>query len=452
MIRVRYIFRMFILGAFLTISLSTFANGEMPGESFPDDPHTGSHFAADYAEDAIDEFIARLQSEGEPGQQAADPAWQPGFSQKLANRFEAAPAKVIVLIVVFIFLVIMMLTLAMIIMINRAQKANQRKLAAQLKSTYQEQLADYLFGDEEKPIEFKGINQPFNRQIFINELLDFHNNLHGEMATRLRDLYFNLGLYQDSLKKVTRKRWDIKSKGFREVSQMDVKEAVGEIARHINSKHPLLRTEAQVALVKLSDTEPLAFLDDLKYELSLWEQVNIVSVLDYHQITIDSFQRWLWVANESVVSFALKMIGMQKHTQSAPDIIPLLEHPNAQIRLHAIEALGRLEMPEYMEALKDCYLREVAVEPRSDDAFYHINITKNRAAAVKAISLMATASDLDFLKQILKQEPEFDILMMTARTIAEIDPLQLRHLEHIYPEASPQLKRIVDNIIQTQVS
>lgn len=447
MIRAKYIFRMLIMGALFTTLFLQPVVGNMPGEMFPKDQN---HFAPDYEEDAIDAFIARLQSEGDPGQQGDHPE-AASLSQRLAARFEAAPIKVVMLVVALLFLFLMMITLALIIMINRSRKASQRKLAAQLKSTYQEQLADYLFGDEEKPVEFKGINNNFNREIFVNELLDFHNNLHGEMAIRLRDLYFNLGLYKDSLKKVGRKRWDLKSKGFREVSQMDVKEAVEEISRHTNSPHAMLRMEAQVAMVKLSEEDPLSFLDDLKYDLSIWEQINIMNVLDYHQINIDSFQRWLSVANDSVVCFALKMTGLLKHSHAAPDIVPLLEHPNPQVRLYAIEALGRLEMPEYLDALKDSYQREVTDGPKPHNAFYHINITKNRAAAVKAISLIATTAEIDFLKHILHQEGEFEILMMTAQTIAAIDPGALHHLEAIYPDASPQLRRIIDNVTQTQV-
>lgn len=373
------------------------------------------------------------------------------LQQRIFKEYQTANLKTKILIVVILYLAISLFALFLIIMITRTRKNRRRKQAEKAKTTYQEELTNFLFGEENQPYDFTGINHSFNRDIFVNELLSLHNNLHGETATRLRDLYFNLGFYKDSLTKVNKRRWDIKAKGFREVAQMDVKDAIKEITHHINSKNPVLRMEAQVALVKLTDEDPLHFLDDLKYELSLWEQVNIVNTLDYHQITIESFQRWLMVQNDSVVSFAAKMTGVFKHSHAAPALIPLLEHPNAIVRLNAIEALGRLEMPEYLEDLKRAYTRELPVEPKKNDAFYHLNVTKNRKAVVKAISVMATQAELPFLTSILETDDDFDILFLTTQTVASFKPGGMAVLNALFFNASADLKRIIENVKKNQV-
>jgi hypothetical protein len=373
-----------------------------------------------------------------------------GFSpvRWFVETYEQARLRVKILIVILTYLLISLIALFLIIIINRTIKTRQRRQAEKMKHTYQEELTTFLFGEDDQPFEFTGINYNVNRDIFINELLSLHNNLSGEAATRLRDLYFNLGLYKDSLSKVNNSRWDIKAKGFREVAQMDVKDGVKQISKHINSKNPVLRSEAQVSLVKLTDDDPLYFLDNLEFELSMWEQVSIANTLDYHQINIDSFERWLTSNNDSVVIFATRMTGLNKHTHAAPSVAALLEHPNPVVRYYAIETLGLLELPDYLNDLKQTYEREHPVEPKKGDAFYHLNVGRNRRAVIEAIEPIATVGDIDFLVNVLQKEKDFDTLFAAAKVLAGIRPEGPQRLENIYQSADHQLRKIIENVKQ----
>ncbi|MBW6479266.1 MAG: HEAT repeat domain-containing protein [Bacteroidales bacterium] len=306
--------------------------------------------------------------------------------QRIFTIYMEAPLKVKVLLVILAYLVFSLFVLFLVILINRQIKTRRRLRDRNLKQEYQEQLADFLFNDEVETIEIKGINNKINRQLFIDELRFLHSNLYGETASKLRDLYFNMGLHKDSLRKVYSKRWHTKSKGFREVAQMDVKDANDYIAGFTNSKNPIIRVEAQVAMVKLAEEEPLGFLDNLTYEMSEWEMINIYDTLIYHQINIDSFEPWLESSNDSVVVFALRMIMLFKHVQSIPKVRQLLFHEHPVIRLAATKALKPLEPEECIPDLKLLYrdetyrLQEILKE-------FEENAKKKKRGLIEARSL-----------------------------------------------------------------
>ncbi|MBW6496777.1 MAG: HEAT repeat domain-containing protein [Bacteroidales bacterium] len=369
--------------------------------------------------------------------------------QKFVTRYQQASLKVKILVGIVVYLIFSLTLLLLFILINRTIKTRERKQASNIKSIYQDELTNFLFGEEDQTFEFTGINHEINRDIFINELLSLHNNLFGEAANRLRDLYFNLELYKDSLRKVNYRNWSLKAKGFRELAQMDVKDANRNIAKYINSRNEMLRMESQQALVKLNEEDPLGFLDDLKYELTEWEQVNILDTLDYHQIYIESFDRWMTSENDSVVIFATRLAGHYKHIHSWPQVLNLLEHKNPKVRQFAIKTLDLLEVAENAGPLKEIYQQDQRLEEKDDDAFYNLNMDRNRLAAIEAMAAIATPADLPFLEQVLKTEKKFRILKRAVAITAGIKPGGPELLDQVFESADPELRKIIEITKQT---
>ncbi len=369
--------------------------------------------------------------------------------QKFKNQYQQAGLKVKILVVIVIYLLFSLMMLLLYILINRTIKTRERKQASEIQGIYQDELTGFLFGEENQTFEFTGINHEVNRDIFINELLSLHNNLYGEAATRLRDLYFNLELYKDSLRKVNNRKWNVKAKGFRELAQMDVKDANRSISKYINSRNGILRMESQLALVKLNEEDPLGFLDNLKYELTEWEQVNIHNTLEYHQIYIESFDRWMTSENHSVVIFATRLAGLNKHIHSWPQVLNLLEHENPKVRQYAVKTLDMLEVAENAGPLKEIYEQDQRLEEKNDDAFYNLNMDRNRMAAIEALASIATPADLPFMEKVLKTEKDFKILKRAVAITAGISPGGPELLDQVFDRADPELRKIIEITKQT---
>lgn len=385
--------------------------------------------------------------------------------EDLRIRFLQASLKVKILVVILIYLVVSILVLFISILINRQIKTRQRRKTKELKDEYQEQLASFLFDDEVEKIEFRGINKKSNRQIFIDELMDLHNNLHGEVSDKLKDLYFNLELHKDSLKKVYNRRWYLKTKGFGELAQMDVKDANDKIIGYTNSDHPVLRMEAQVAMVKLAEERPLSFLDNLEHELSYWEQINIYDTLVFHQISVDSFEEWIDSKNPSVVVFCLRMIGLFKHVHSGPKVREMLFSDNPEIALAAVQAMKSLEMAEYIEDLKVLYRSEtlklinILENQREDESEKEIRSLddllprKIRYEIVKALAPMASAGEVSFLQQVvLEAENSYKIRLLAISILYSIRPEGEKSIDVMLNGDDELVKKMINNVKQNQES
>ncbi len=387
--------------------------------------------------------------------------------QRARSIYIHAPLKVKVLLVILVYLIVSLFVLFVVILINRQLKTKKRRRIKELKQEFQEQIADFLFNDDVDTIEFKGINDKMNRQIFIDELRFLHSNLYGEAASKLRDMYFNLDLHKDSLKKVYSKRWYLKSKGFKEVAQLDVKDANDYISRFVNDKNPIIRVEAQVALVKLSDENPLGFLDNLKYTLSDWEMINIYDTLIYHQINIDSFEPWLDNQNHSVVVFALRMIMLFKHVNAIPKVKQLLFHEHPEIRLAAIKALKPMEseecVPELLQLFKDETYRLSDIirqhkEKEKNEKLRRKDVRslddllprKIRYEIIDAMQNLVSENELSFLSYVAKDpDNSFAIRMLALKTIFSVHPQGNGTLNELMKEEDATLKAIITNVKQT---
>ncbi len=388
--------------------------------------------------------------------------------QRIRTVYIEAPLKVKVLLVILAYLLISLLVLFVVIIVNRQVKSRRWKRDQVLKQEYQEQLADFLFNDEIQSVAFRGVNNIKNRQILIDELRFLHSNLYGEAASKLRDLYFDMDLHKDSLRKVYNRRWHTKSKGFREVAQMDVKDANDYILSFTNSKNPNIRVEAQVAMVKLSEEEPLAFLNDLTYELSDWEMINIYDTLVYHQINIDSFEPWLDSDNYSVIMFALRMIMLFKHVQTIPRVKQLLFHEYPEIRLAATKALKPMESVDYIPELKLLYrdetyrLQEILREFEEKDkdkkpglieakSLEDLLPRRIRYEIIESLDPVVSADDLPFLADVIRDpDNSFKIRMLALQMLTSLGQEGNNQLDELSKDADTTLSNMIINVKQNQ--
>jgi len=385
--------------------------------------------------------------------------------ERVMNFYRDGGLAVHVLVIIIGVLIFSLFSLFITIIINRIWKTTKRGEIEKLKLLYQEQLAAYLFDEEIEQVEFKDMQNQFYRQIFTDVLMDFHSNLHGETADKLRNLYFNLELHKDSIDKIKNSNWHIKAKGFREVAQLDVKEAAPLLRKFINAKNPILRIDAQVAMVKLSDDNPLGFLNNIDYELSYWEQINIYDTLLYHQINVDSFEPFLNNPNPSVVVFAVRMIGYFKHVDAAEKVKNLFNDNSHEVRLAAVKTIGEFEDPLHNEALRTLFLKETeslnnqmqdkerpkrgnGKQLESLDDLPHRKI---RHAILEVLHASASADDIPFLRSLAVESENSNRVKIHALSILNsLQPEGKVVLKELSENGDAELKKIIDVIIENQ--
>jgi HEAT repeat protein len=318
------------------------------------------------------------------------------------NYFGKSLAFVNALIATIIFSIASMIILLIIILLNKRRLEREEILHQYLLEKYQGLIIDYLFGNA-SPEEFSVIaSNTYRRQVLIDQMIDVSVNLKGDEGKKLLSLYKYLKLDKDSIARAYDFRWHKKIKGFRELAFMNIKDANDEIYKALNSKNDILRMEAQIAMVRLSEREPFEFLSHLRSPFSLWEQITLHELILQHNIPVPSFQKWLTSPNPTVVMFCLRMIREFKQKEAEDSIRETLSHPDIQVKQLVIQVAGDLEMRSTAETMKHMYKNEE----------YNVCLE-----IVRSLGKMPDLSMLGFLKMVLDKEDDVQLQIEATKAI-----------------------------------
>jgi hypothetical protein len=374
---------------------------------------TASCRAATFATtDVTKEEMVVVDREEPAGEAAADdsPDVKEPFGQGLLERFERSPVFITILYGVITYSILTMVILLVFILLNRRRMQRDQARQEELKEQYQEILMEYLFneGDQAPSLDalVKIASNPFSRQILIDQMIDLSINLKGEIKEKTRSLYIQLGLDKDSLEKAYSGQWHKNVKGFRELAFMDIRDAVDRMRECLNSNNEILRMEAQVAMVRLSDENPYHFLDFMEKPFSLWEQLTLHELVIQHELPVPPFRQWLRSQNLSVVIFALEMVAWFKQTDAGPEVTRLFDHPEEQVRRTAFRVAGEIEMRDALPLMRERYSAESSM---------------NRTEILNTFVKLPDERYLDFLKSVLDEEDDVQLQILATKAMENTD-------------------------------
>ena len=265
---------------------------------------------------------------------------------------------------------------------------------------------DYLFEEHKQEEAFKELewvaNNRLNRQILINQMIDLSVNLKGEIKEVIQQLYLRLGLKRDSLEKAYSRKWHQNVKGFRELAYMNIREANEQIIKSLNSTNSILRMEAQIAMVRLSDGNPYEFLDLLEKPLSLWEQVTLHELQIQHNLDVPDFKQWFSSENVTVVMFALEMVAWYKQRGVGKEILELFEHEDEKVRNKSYKVCGAIGLKMALPAMARKYPEE---------------IFRNKLEILTAFTRVPDEKYLKFLKNVLDTEEDVQLQIEATKAM-----------------------------------
>ncbi len=324
--------------------------------------------------------------------------------------FDKSPTLIIILYVVIIYSILALITVTIIILLNRSRLEKEQELRQTLNEQYQQLLIDYLFEEDKRKEIFQQILQVasnnFRRQILINQIIELSVNMQGKVKDDLRNLYLDAGLKEDSLTKAYSRKWHQNIKGFRELAFMNIRSANERIIECLNSENQILRMEAQIALVRLSDENPYEFLDFLDLPLAKWEQITIHELLTQHNLSAPDFSQWFDSENLSIVIFSLQMAAWFRQKDAVKDVIRMLKHESELVRFYAIRAGGDLGEKEVLGPLKDLYFNESY---------------KNRLEILNSFAKIPDENYLEFLNEVLDAEDDVQLQIMATKAMENMD-------------------------------
>lgn len=336
-------------------------------------------------------------------------------------------------LVVFIGLIMIVILVITLVLRTRRQKLESREKVT--RQEYQDSITEYLFDENaEQPDNLRTIDSPQKKQILIDEIMQLYANLSGEISNRLRELYVDLGLDNESVQKTKSPQWHIRAKGFRELAQMNIKTVNDEIERCLNSPNDVLRMEAQLAMIRLNYDDPFSFLDKLVEPFSAWEQLHVYEMIHRYQIPVPDFTRWIHSRNITIVVFCIRMIRAYKQIEAIRELLPLLTDGSQEVREECIITLGDLQEVEVLPVLKERYLFE-------ND--------KGKVLILKAMSRLPDDSNVEFLRSVL--EPSNELRLEAADALARIESFGVRGIETILKRSDEDLQAVARHILDNKI-
>ena len=321
---------------------------------------------------------------------------------KRINYFGKSFALVNAVIITILISISTMIVLLLVILLNRTRMEKEEDLKQYLAVTYQGMIIDYLFSGS-SPDRFRRIaSDVYRRQALIDQMIDVSVNLKGDAEEKLCGLYLYLGLDRDSIKRANDFRWHKKIKGFRELAFMNIKDANSVIYKALDSKNEILRMEAQIALVRLSEEDPFSFLFKLSRPFSLWEQITLHEMIIQHDLPVPEFKKWLKASNYTVVMFALRMIREFKQKDSEDEVRDTLEHPSPEVRKLAVQVAGDLEMRSTLDVMK---------------RIYKVQDYNTCLEIIRSMAKMPDPSLMGFLQLVLDKEDDVQLQIEATKAI-----------------------------------
>ncbi|MFN8165322.1 MAG: HEAT repeat domain-containing protein [Bacteroidia bacterium] len=346
------------------------------------------------------------------------------------------PVHIRVLIGVTMLFILIILVLLGVIMGSRIYKTRRSNKAIELRQKYQPVLRELLFNDSlteneiNKRFDQTDLTTPYHRAILLETILHLHENFTGETADRLAEIYQHLGFTDDSLLKLKSKQWYIVAKGMKELALMNIRTAYKDVAKFQNSKHEILRMESRIAMMKLSEKEPLSFLSSQTEPLTDWDIANIYTMLTrMPENMIPDFTTWLNSPNKDVINFCVQMIGRFRQHEAINTLVLLLKTQDERLKLAVIRAIKALSASGAEQNLIDMYALETIP-------------VKNEI--LRTLEVIGTPQSLPLLEKVIKQPIEdYPLSIQAVRSLMALGEKGIKLVDQIFTQGGPQLQLVI---------
>ncbi|CAM4351158.1 hypothetical protein EWU23_00010 [Cytophagaceae bacterium 50C-KIRBA] len=249
---------------------------------------------------------------------------------------ELHPADFFIVGAILLFSVISFI-LFMAIVLSRLYHIRQAIHFERNTETINNLLLEILFNDKsyfdlmEDKMLVRLFSIPQFRAQLMESVINLHQNYEGEYAESLQKLYIESQLIADSFAKLRHKNWEIKCKGIKELTEMNIKKAYEHLVEISKSNHPILKINALNGCIKINGPQGIIHLAKHEFTIDLWTQLNIIDALKKTSLLdTQHIELLLQAKNNSVISLGLKIIQTFRLFEKQSHVEALLQHKHTQ--------------------------------------------------------------------------------------------------------------------------
>lgn len=307
------------------------------------------------------------------------------------------------------------------------------RIEATYQKKYESDLIEYLYAgddtnisaEQQKIVDYlkKCGENRLKRKLIIATFLKLKNEISGETADAIQNLYYKTGFINSATSKLKSKKWDSVARAIRELTLFEIKEAHDEIIQLINHPKKEVRNEIQKYLVQLFRFDGLEFLNVLENPLSELDQIQLLEILNkFNNMEVPDMNNWLRSTNNFVISFALKLAKIYHQYGAKDEIIALFNHTDTEIRIEAINVVTHLGIYEAVEILKDDYFTRTLEE---------------QIAFFKMMEEMSMPDDISFIREHIQHDNfHIRISVMKIMNLITVDSDNTFKINTVTPDFS----------------
>jgi len=346
--------------------------------------------------------------------------------------YKVIPYLIILMVLIDIYLLID-------IAVRKVRKILIDYLEKKIRVSYQGKIIELIYDDVVDNVlmikeqnYFKRVKRLFfTRQIFTEELLRMHEIVSGKLYDRIHFIFNMLLLSNDSHNYLHHRLWYYKVNGLRIYAQLGNRNEILYIQKLTNSGNSVLRSEAQLALARLSEDEnPFGYLKNARQKLTDWEQINLIHYYTHHQKPVGDLTELLNSYNDSVVLFGLNCIRAFNRFDYRDLIIELTKRKDIRVKNTAIELLEMFDEPEIAEFILKSYDNQLPLS--------------TRIKIINTLGKIGDNSTVVFLKQLISSELDLEMSIELLASLNKVDPQAALHI--IQADSTHRLQRIFDHI------
>jgi len=350
-----------------------------------------------------------------------------------------------IFIIIGIIALFFLIALAMIflMLIFKAQGNRREKLFSLYDEQIVEPLSEILFekslqelesltdGELNKSFPAKQLNKPIYRQVLTERILALNKKMKGEFKLKLKALYKRLNLDKVTIEKLKSKRWDRVVMGLVEVNEMDLKEALNEVNKHVNSPNFHVRSQAVATVLNLSETADLSFLRDQTFPLSRWQQMNYLRIIKYLNSSRDLHINSLFSShNQSIRLFGYKLVRILGLVELLAELEEKFKVISDEEKIEIIKTFEYLGVPVHAEVINDSLKSE------------NIELV---CIAAKAAGEIGDLKSANIIYEILDNAPGFRLKMILLKSLRNLN--EELYNQVIIKDSNSDLQRINKHLL-----
>ncbi|HET7896368.1 MAG TPA: hypothetical protein VFL47_01820 [Flavisolibacter sp.] len=258
------------------------------------------------------------------------------------------------------------------VFVFRKQRFVKQQKKAALRLLFSDLIAETVVCESQEEIDVtlqtflatngKLLQKPFARDLLVKEIVKTKDDISGSSAENLRLLFEKLNLDKDCYQRFRSKQWHVKARAIQQLAEMQQSQYLVKIYRETNHQNKAIRTEAQLAVVKLTGFKGLRFLNIVSHPVSQWQQLSLLHQLNDSAADESNLRKWLSSENETVVEFALRLAEAYQCYALHDDVLACLQHTSAAVRHQALLALREVSNDSTPTALIHYFFRATKQE------------------------------------------------------------------------------------------